>query len=71
MSLVASIHQQDWETNATFGPVKSKTLFGKERSVDNSQIAMGYAVLESSEFLVHKRMTTLSFIFVPEVVPLS
>ena len=51
MSLVASIHQQTWETNEIFGSVKFKTLFGKEQLVGNSPIAMGYAALDSSGIL--------------------
>ena len=51
MSLVASIHQQTWETNEIFGSVKFKTLFGKEQLVGNSPIAMGYAACDSSGIL--------------------
>ena len=51
MSLVASIHQQTWETNEIFGSVKFKTLFGKEQLVGNSPIAIGYAALDSSGIL--------------------
>lgn len=71
MSLVASIHQQTWETNEIFGSVKFKTLFGKEQLVGNSPIAIGYAALDSSGILDMHTHDDAEFYFVPEVVPTS